>query len=57
MIFFFKKTRHAGDGDAYLCIIELCLHIQRLQNLVENGLQTEQCGFLTLWVHSADKVS
>lgn len=28
---------HAGDGDAaHLCVVELCLDVQRLQNLVEN---------------------
>ena len=38
----------------YLCIVELCLHIQRLQNLIENRLQTESWSFLTLYVHSTD---
>lgn len=39
----------------YLCIVELCLHIQWLQNLIENRLQTERCRFLTLHLHSAEK--
>lgn len=39
----------------YLCIVELCLHIQRLQNLIENRLQTERCSFLTMHLHSAEK--
>ncbi len=40
----------------YLCIVELCLHVQRLQNLIENRLQTERCSFLTLHLHSGEKV-
>lgn len=33
---------------SYLCVVELGLHIQRLQNLIENRLQTERCRLLTL---------
>lgn len=39
----------------HLCIVELCLHIQWLQNLIENGLQTECCSFLTLCIHFIQK--
>lgn len=38
----------------YLCIVELCLHIQRLQHLIENRLQAERWRFLTLYLHLAE---
>lgn len=45
-----------GDlTNTHLCVVELCLHVQRLQNLIENRLQAEGCGFLTLHVCLAVK--
>lgn len=46
------RDSHAGDGDAaHLGVVELCLHVQRLQNLVENRVQTEGCRSLALRLH------
>lgn len=50
---------YAGAGvrewHSYLCIVELRLHVQWLQNLIKKGLQTERCSFLTLNIHLAEK--
>jgi len=54
----YRVTAHTLQGclsGTYLCIVELCLHVQRLQNLIENRLKTECWGFLTVLLHSAKK--
>lgn len=39
----------------YLCVVELRLHVQWLQNLIEKRLQTESWSFLTLDIHLSEK--
>lgn len=43
------------EWHTYLCVVELRLHVQWLQNLIEKRLQTEHCSFLTLNIHLAEK--
>lgn len=38
----------------YLCVVELRLHIQRLQNLIKNRLQAEHRSFLIRYRHRAE---
>lgn len=33
------------SDNTHLCVVELCLHVQRLQNLIKNRLQTETLPF------------